>query len=67
VWKVFDIVFVMTGGRFGTSVVAERMVTEFFTFRNTGRGAAFAVILFIAVIPIMAINVRRFRIQEELR
>jgi alpha-glucoside transport system permease protein len=67
VWKVFDIVFVMTGGRFGTSVVAQRMVTEFFTFRNTGRGAAFAVILFVAVIPIMMINVRRFRLQEELR
>lgn len=67
VWKVFDIVFVMTGGRFGTSVVAERMVTEFFTFRNDGRGAALAVILFIAVIPIMVVNVRKFREQEETR
>lgn len=67
VWKVFDIVFVMTGGQFGTSVVAQEMVTEFFTFRNDGRGAAYAVILFIAVIPIMWINVRRFRAQEELR
>ena len=67
VWKVFDIVFVMTGGNFGTSVVAERMVTEFFTFRNSGRGAALAVALFIAVIPIMIVNVRRFKIQEELR
>jgi alpha-glucoside transport system permease protein len=67
VWKVFDIVFVMTGGNFGTSVVAERMVTEFFTYRNAGHGAAFAVILFVAVIPVMAINVRQFRIQEERR
>lgn len=67
VWKVFDIVFVMTGGRFGTSVVAERMVTEFFTFRNDGRGAALAVILFIAVVPIMVVNVRKFREQEERR
>lgn len=67
VWKVFDIVFVMTGGDFGTSVVAERMVTEFFTFRNDGRGAALAVMLFIAVIPIMVLNVRRFREQEEIR
>ena len=67
VWKVFDIVFVMTGGNFGTSVVAERMITEFFTFRNSGQGAALAVILFIAVIPVMIINVRRFRAQEAMR
>lgn len=66
-WKVFDIVFVMTGGRDGTSVVAERMVREFFSFRNDGRGAALAVILFMAVVPIMIINVRRFRAQEETR
>lgn len=67
VWKVFDIVFVMTGGQFGTSVVAERMITEFFTNRQDGRGAALAVILFIAVIPVMMINIRRFRAQEEIR
>jgi alpha-glucoside transport system permease protein len=66
-WKVFDIVFVMTGGQFGTSVVAERMVTEFFTFSNDGMGAALAVILFIAVLPILIINVRRFREQEATR
>lgn len=67
VWKVFDIVFVMTGGRFNTSVVAQRMVKEFFTFRNDGVGAALAVILFIAVIPMMVVNVRKFRQQEETR
>ena len=67
VWKVFDIVFVMTGGRFGTSVVAEKMVTEFFTFRNSGSGAALAVVLLIAIIPLMIANVKRFREQEETR
>jgi len=67
VWKVFDIVFVMTGGEFGTTIVAERMITEFFTFRNQGRGAAFAVLLFVAVLPFMALNIRRFRAQEEMR
>ena len=66
-WKVFDIVWVMTGGQFGTSVVAERMVTEFFTFNNDGMGAALAVILFIAVVPILIINVKRFREQEATR
>lgn len=67
VWKVFDIVFVMTGGEFGTTIVAERMITEFFTFRNQGRGAAFAVLLFVAVLPFMTLNIRRFRAQEEMR
>lgn len=66
-WKVFDIVFVMTGGQFGTSVVAERMVTEFFTFGNDGMGAALAVLLFVAVIPILVINIRRFQEQEATR
>ncbi|HJU82288.1 MAG TPA: sugar ABC transporter permease [Acidimicrobiia bacterium] len=66
-WKVFDIVFVMTGGQFNTSVVAERMVTEFFTFGNDGMGSALAVLLFIAVLPILVINVKRFQEQERLR
>lgn len=66
-WKVYDIVAVTTGGRDGTSVVAERMVTEFFTFQNNGVGAALAVILLIVVTPILVVNVRRFRQQEATR
>lgn len=66
-WKVYDIVAVMTGGRDGTSVVAEKMVTEFFTFRNNGIGAALAVVLLIVVMPILVINIKRFREQEALR
>jgi alpha-glucoside transport system permease protein len=66
-WKVYDIVAVMTGGRDGTSVVAERMVTEFFTFQNNGVGAALAVVLLVVVTPILVINIRRFRQQEALR
>jgi alpha-glucoside transport system permease protein len=66
-WKVFDIVWVMTGGRDGTSVVAERMVTEFFTNNNNGMGAALAVVLFIAVIPILVVNIKRFQEQEATR
>jgi alpha-glucoside transport system permease protein len=66
-WKVFDIVWVMTGGRDGTSVVAQQMVQEFFTNRNNGIGAALAVLLFIAVIPILVINVKRFKAEEAMR
>ncbi len=67
VWKVFDIVYVMTSGEFGTSVVAERMVTEFFTFGNDGKGAALAVVLLVAITPLMVLNVRRFQAQEAQR
>jgi alpha-glucoside transport system permease protein len=66
--KVFDIVFVMGNAEAnGTEVVAERMIRWFFIANNDGRGAAIAVVLFIAVIPIMVWNVRRFREQEMIR
>ena len=64
VLKVFDIVFVMTGGNLQTDVIASRMIKEMFNFRNFGRGSAIAVILLIAVIPVMVANVRKFRQQE---
>lgn len=63
VLKVFDIVFVMTGGKFDTNVVAVRMYDEMFRFRNFGQATTMAVILFVAVIPIMVVNVRNLRRQ----
>jgi alpha-glucoside transport system permease protein len=63
VLKVFDIVYVMTGGRFDTDVVANRMFLEMFQFFNDGRAAAFATLLFLAVLPVMFINVRNLRRQ----
>jgi alpha-glucoside transport system permease protein len=66
--KVFDIVFVMGNpDALGTEVIAERMIRWFFIADHDGRGAAIAVILFLAVIPIMIWNVRRFREQELIR
>jgi alpha-glucoside transport system permease protein len=67
VWKVFDIVWVMTGGRDGTQVVAQQMVQEFFTNRDNGVGAALAVLMFLAVLPILVVNIRRFKAEEALR
>lgn len=61
--KVFDIVFVMTGGRFGTEVIANRMFSEMFRFRNFGRASALAVVLLIVVIPVMIVNIRNMRRQ----
>jgi len=61
--KVFDIVFVMTGGRFETEVIANRMFAEMFKFRSFGRASALAVILMIVVLPIIIVNIRNLRRQ----
>ncbi|HEX6236508.1 MAG TPA: sugar ABC transporter permease [Acidimicrobiales bacterium] len=66
--KVFDIVYVIGSPEINqTEVIAERMVRWFFIGSNSGRGAAIAVILFVAVIPVMMWNIRRFREQEAIR
>jgi alpha-glucoside transport system permease protein len=66
--KVFDIVFVLGNAEAnGTEVVAERMIRWFFIRGHEGRAAAIAVILFIAVVPVMVWNVRRFRELEQTR
>ncbi len=65
--KVFDVVRTMTGGQFGTSVVANEFYTQAFRQFNFGLGAALAVLLFILVIPIIAYNVRQLRLSEEIR
>ncbi len=67
VMKIFDIVWVMTNGEDGTEVIAERMIRWFFRLDHNGRGAAIAVVLFVAIIPIMVVNVRRFRAEEAIR
>jgi alpha-glucoside transport system permease protein len=63
VLKVFDIVYVMTGGRFNTDVVANQMFLQAFQFFDTGRASVLAVILFVAVLPLMLVNIRNIRRQ----
>jgi alpha-glucoside transport system permease protein len=66
--KVFDIVFVIGNAETNeTEVIAERMIDWFFISNHDGRGAAIAVVLFVAVIPVMVWNIRRFREQEAVR
>jgi alpha-glucoside transport system permease protein len=68
--KVFDIVFTMSLGNAEsnhTEVIAERMIRWFFIQADDGKGAAIAVVLFLAVIPVMVWNVRQFRQQEMTR
>ncbi|HET6712325.1 MAG TPA: sugar ABC transporter permease [Actinomycetota bacterium] len=66
--KVFDIVFVMGNAESdGTEVIAERMLRWFFISNHDGRGAAIAVVLFVAIVPVLIWNVRRFREEEAIR
>jgi alpha-glucoside transport system permease protein len=62
--KIFDVVLVMTGGQYGTDVIATQFYKQYFTYRQFGIGSAFAVILLIAVLPVMAYNLRQFRESE---
>jgi alpha-glucoside transport system permease protein len=62
--KIFDVVWVMTGGQFNTQVIATQFYREYFTNQNYGTGSAIAIVLLIAVIPVMIYNLRQFRSQE---
>ncbi len=61
VMKVFDIVKVTTNGQFGSQVLANQMFQEAFGFTNTGKGAALAILIFVAVLPVMIYNIRRMQ------
>jgi ABC-type sugar transport system permease subunit len=61
VMKVFDIVNVLTNGNFDTQVLANEMYQRAFTEFNIGLGAAVASVLFISVLPVMYINIRRMQ------
>ncbi|MBE0685896.1 MAG: sugar ABC transporter permease [Anaerolineaceae bacterium] len=58
--KLFDIVRVMTGGNYGTNVIANEFYLQRFTYGHTGRASAIAIILLVAVIPVMIYNLRQF-------
>lgn len=64
--KVFDIVRTMTAGANNTSVIANEMYTQWKGF-EVGRSAAFAVVLFVLVLPIVIYNARQIKAQREIR
>jgi alpha-glucoside transport system permease protein len=65
--KIFDVVYVMTGGNFNTDVIAVRFFNELFRNGNYGWASAIVVMLMIAVLPVMIYQVRQFRVQEAAR
>ncbi|MFN2164864.1 MAG: carbohydrate ABC transporter permease [Anaerolineae bacterium] len=62
--KIFDVVQVMTGGQFGTQVIATQFYREYFTNQNSGFGSAIAIVLLVTVIPVMIYNLRQFSDRE---
>ena len=65
VLKVFDIPKVMTNGNFDTQVLANEMWQRAFTELNFGLGSALAFLLFLAVLPVIWLNIRRMQKQRE--
>ncbi len=65
--KTFDIVYTLTNGNYDTEVIANLMIKEMFTFGDFGRASAVAVVLLLAIVPVMAFNIRQFRAQESVR
>jgi alpha-glucoside transport system permease protein len=64
--KTFDIVYVMTNGAYNTDVIATQMFSQL-QHNHLGRAAAVGVVLFVAVVPLLIVNIRRFQQQEEQR
>jgi len=58
--KIFDVVWVMTGGQFGTDVIATQFYRQSFVANNSGYGSAIAIVLLVAVIPVMIYNLKQF-------
>ena len=58
--KLFDVVYVMTGGNFGTTVIANEFYLQRFTYGNAGRASAIAIVLLLLTTPVMIYNLRQF-------
>jgi alpha-glucoside transport system permease protein len=65
--KAFDIVYVMTNGNYDTDVLANRMYKLLNASLDPGDASAVAIVLVIAVIPVLIFNLRQFRAVEARR
>ncbi|TMC91192.1 MAG: sugar ABC transporter permease [Chloroflexi bacterium] len=65
--KAFDVVYVMTSGNYNTDVLAYRMYNQLYLASNSGGASAVAIILLVAVVPVLIFNLRQFRAVEARR
>jgi alpha-glucoside transport system permease protein len=61
VLKIFDLIYVLVPNLPQAQTIATEIFRTTFAARDYGVGAALAVVLFVLVIPIMIMNVRRLR------
>jgi len=62
--KIFGIVLAMTGGNFGTNVLAQNFYLEYFQYSHTGVAMATIVVLMAAIIPVMIYQIRHYKKNE---
>ena len=67
VMKIFDVVLAMTGGNFDTSVLALEWFSTFYESREIGMASAIVMVLFVLIVPLMYVQIRTVKRQEELR
>jgi alpha-glucoside transport system permease protein len=60
VLKVFDLVYIMTNGNFNTEVIANHMY-KMLQYPDFGRASAIAVTLLVLILPVMTVNIIRYR------
>ncbi len=62
--KVFDIVYAMTNGLYGTEVLASQQYKQMFKFLHYGRGSTIAIVILLAVTPVIWYNLKQFAQRE---
>jgi alpha-glucoside transport system permease protein len=65
--KIFGEVYVMTNGNYNTDVLALRMFNLLYLSHNNAAASAVAIILLVAVVPVLVFNLRQFRAVEARR
>lgn len=59
--KLFDEVYVMTGGNYGTQLLALDIYKYIWTFQHWGRASTVAVVLLLAILPFIIYNIWDYR------
>ncbi len=67
VLKVFDIILAMTNGQWDTQVLANMMFDWMFRGNDFGRSSTIAIVIMLAVMPIMIWNIRQANKEEGTR
>jgi alpha-glucoside transport system permease protein len=67
IMKIFDIIYAMTGGNYGTNVLGLMFVNDYFKYGKPGQACAIIIILLLFIIPVIFYQIRIYKKQEELR